>query len=46
MKYSNKPHLNLDWAATTIAFLLVVAIGAGVVWIVNMLLDKIFGGGG
>ena len=46
MKYSNKPHLSFDWAATVITFLVVVAIGAGIVWIVNMLLDKIFGMGG
>lgn len=38
--------LNFDWAATVIVLLTLATIAAGTIWILNMLLDKVFGRGG
>lgn len=35
-----------DWIRSAIIFVLVFVLGGGAIWVLNMLLDKIFGKGG
>ena len=38
-------HINFDIASTVIMFVLVAAIGIGVVWFANMMIDRFLGAG-